>query len=360
MLPILAFIVALLVLVLVHEYGHFAAARRLKVGVEEFGIGFPPAAWKRRLGNTTVSINWLPLGGFVRIKGEEGTNMDPDSFGQQSVPRRMVIVGAGIIMNLLLAAVIFSGAFMVGMPAEIGQEPSHWATVSKLEHQVVGVVEGSPAYSVLKEGDVIESLNGQKFSSRQAIQDYLRGQANQVIALDYKRGEDRQSVNLVPQAFKVDNNEVVGLGVQIFSTGRISYPVYLAPLMGIKYTGEIFYQIVSYFGTTIRDLVSGSAADIQVAGPVGIAVISGAVAEQGLIYFLQFVALLSVNLAFINLLPIPALDGGRLLFLIIEAVRGRPVPTEVENKWHRWGFAILLLLVLLVTYSDISKFILQR
>jgi regulator of sigma E protease len=355
MLAVISFIIILLLLVLVHEYGHFKAARWLGVAVEEFGLGFPPAVWKKRFGATIYSINWLPLGGFVKIKGEEGENLDPDSYSSQGIVRRAAIVAAGIVMNLVLAAVLFTGGYVVGMPAEIGEEPPAGAIIKDLKHEIVGVIPDSPAAGVLQTGDTIQAINGQEFSTRSALQTYLRSQANQPLVIKYQRGAESTTTELTPQAFRADDREIVGLGVQIFSSGLISYPVYLAPYHGLKYTGQIFYQIAEYFGSMIFKLVNGIPQQVEVAGPVGIAVLSGEVARQGVIFFLQFVALLSINLAFVNLLPFPALDGGRLLFLAIEAVRGRPVSPAVEGRVHRWGFVILLLIVLLVTYSDIGR-----
>lgn len=356
MLSIVSFLLALLVLVLVHEYGHFKAARLLGVTVEEFGVGFPPAAWQKQIGETIYSVNWLPLGGFVRIKGEDGESRDFDSFGMQPVGRRALIVAAGILMNVLLAVVLFTVGFSLGMPQELNERLASNARVRDVSHSILGTLPGSPADTVLASGDELLRLDGQSFVDRASVQQYLQSRVGQSVQVEYEREGAVRTVSIQPTSLALEDGESrVGIGVQLFTVGTVSYPVYWAPVEAVRLSFETIGLIVTTFWEMLRQLAGGSTSGVEITGPVGIALLSGEVAARGAIYFLQFVAILSLNLAIVNALPIPALDGGRLLFLGIEAIRRRPVTAAIEGRIHRLGFALLITLVLVVTYSDIRR-----
>jgi regulator of sigma E protease len=356
MFGVLVFIVTLLVLVLVHELGHFLSARWLGVTVEEFGFGFPPAALKRRWGRTVYSLNWLPLGGFVKIKGEEHAVEESDSFSAQPSARRALIVASGVIMNLALCWLLFTVGFTVGMPQEATGPARSGAKVRDVRHQVTSVLPQSPAEGALESGDTIVAIDGESFATLQELQRYIRSHRDGLLEFTVERRGAVQSLSLQPALLKVSEGEVYGVGVSLFTTAVVSYPLYRAPLEALRLTGELFGAIARALGDLISGLWRGAPPAVEVAGPIGIAVLTAEVVDLGWIFLLQFVAVLSLNLAFVNLLPFPALDGGRLLFIGIEVARGRRVSHSVEGALHRWGFTVLLFLVLLVTYFDLLRF----
>ncbi|KKU48545.1 hypothetical protein A3H10_02645 [Candidatus Uhrbacteria bacterium RIFCSPLOWO2_12_FULL_46_10] len=356
MIGVLTFIITLLILVLVHEFGHFGAARWFGVAVDEFGFGFPPAIFKKRLGQTVYSFNWIPLGGFVRIRGEERTVVGPDSFSSQSPWRRAVIIVAGIVMNLAVVVFLFTIGYAVGLPQELGESLPAGARLSDVQHYIAATLPQSPADGILESGDAIVSIDGQIFASLSDLQSYIRDHANSKLDLVIKRNLEYRTVTIQPTLLKFRDQEVYGIGVSLFTTATVSYPWYKAPVEATRLTARLFSLIATTLGELVVGLFRGAPASIDVTGPVGIAVLSGKVSSLGWIYILQFVAILSLNLAFINLLPFPALDGGRLLFIFIEIIRRRPVSAELEGRIHSLGFTVLIILVVVVTYFDLKRF----
>lgn len=423
LLTILLFIVILGILVFSHELGHFMAAKRLGVGVEEFGFGFPPRfiglqrftgrklekiasqekieldvadyrsndgteiikerltdtvreidaivpekkwrlIWRNKIpkgshgmhGGTIYSLNMIPLGGFVRIKGEQGDKKsDPDSFAHKKIWQRTIILSSGVAMNILLAWLIISIGFMVGLPSALGGDMPGQATVTNQAIQIAEVQAGSPADQAgLKMGDFIESVDGQHFMTVNEFQNYTKPHLNQSITLRIKQANESKEIQIVP-ADANGNGEGV-IGTWLVETGTVSYPWYYAVWMGAKTTVSITWQIIVAFFELIKNLIVSQHISADIAGPVGIAALTGQVAKMGFVYILQFTALLSINLAIINFVPFPALDGGRVLFLLIEKIRGRPVNQRLESMIHNIGFIVLLSLVALVTFKDIAKF----
>ena len=355
MVGVVVFILVLLILVLVHEWGHFAAARLFGVGVEEFGFGFPPAIARRQWGNTTYSFNWLPLGGFVRIKGEERVVNEADSFSAQRPSRRAAIILAGVAMNVLLTILLLTIGFNLGLPQDLSQEAPDGAIVSQVRHHVVEVLPGSPAAGRLEANDAIVTIDGQAFATLVELQRYIRSHGQQQLLLSVERGDRTMIAAITPTLLTAGGEERYGIGVGLFTTGEVSYPWYRTPFEAIRLTGDLFVRIVQTMWQAATDLWYGRGASVDVAGPVGIAVITSQVTKLGFVYLVQFVALLSLNLAFINLLPFPALDGGRLLFIVLEVLRGKAVDENLEARMHRWGFTVLLLVVLFVTYLDVHR-----
>lgn len=359
MFGVIAFILTLLFLVLVHEWGHFFSARRLGVKVEEFGFGFPPQIAKKHWRGVDYTFNWLPFGGFVRLKGEESEDRSPDSFSVQSAWKRSVIVLAGVFMNLVVAVVLFSVVAGMGVRQDITTGVDDSAQVSNVSHLVVAVVPNGPSAEILKPGDEIIQVDGQEFTTLSNLQNYLQTESGSVeLLLNRDSGEEK--VEVTPSVFSVaeSSEQFRGIGVQLQSVGDVKYSWWLAPIEGIKMTWEIF----SLIATTVWDAIVGlfssekTASPLEVTGPVGIAVLTGDVVKLGATIFLQFVAILSVNLAFLNLLPIPALDGGRFAFLLFEMITRRPVSERIELSLHRIGFSLLLLLVIVVTIIDVGRF----
>lgn len=374
MITIIVFVLVLSLLVFVHELGHFVVSRRLGVKVEEFGMGFPPRAigaykdengkWVYVRGNkdpknipgTLYSFNWVPLGGFCKIKGEDGAGEnDPDSFANKKVWKRTSIVSAGVIMNFILAAVLLSVGFMIGLPQVLDGSGGKTLTVKNPQIQVSSVLENSSADKAgIEVGDIIESVNGNIFVESDLLSDFIAGKDGESVSVTITRGDEVISKTLVPS--KIDGYDKVMMGVSLMETGLVYYPWYKAIYMGF-YTAAILTKIivVTFYGV-IRDLIVGVSVETDIAGPVGIAVLTGQVTKMGFVYLLQFTALLSLNLAIINFLPFPALDGGRIIFFIIEKIRGRAISSKIENTIHNTGFALLMVLVIFVTFHDVSKF----
>lgn len=354
---LLLFIIVLSLLVFVHEIGHFVMAKRMGMKVEEFGFGFPPRLWGVRRGKTMYSINWIPLGGFVKIKGESGEQaQDSDSFASKPAWKRFGVLIAGVAMNLVLAAVLFSIGYMAGLPSIIDDTLPLSARIESQEITVMQVVEGSPAQEAgVVAGDVIESLDGQVVTNDVEARDYVTSHAvDGVDILVQKSDSSYVTYTLTSEYLK--SVGTTGVGIAFVSTGLVSYPFFQAVGQGIYTTYQFTIEILKAFGSLIVDLVIRQEVAVDLSGPVGIAVMTGQVAAMGIIYLLQFTAVLSINLAIINALPFPALDGGRILFLAIEKLRGRAVNQKLEVAVHNLGFMLLMVLVVLVTYKDFVTF----
>ncbi len=374
LLTIISFIIVLSLLVFVHELGHFWTARKFGVKAEEFGFGFPPriygvykdnnGQWKTVRGKkevkdapgTVYSINWIPLGGFVKIKGENGENEDEkDSFAGRKIWQRASILSAGVVMNIFLAAVLISIGLMVGLPQSLDNDISDKAVITDRKIQVVEVLPESPAETAgLKMADIIISINNQRFNIEEDLQNYVAERSGQELNYKIKRGQVEMNFNITPEV-RADTNKG-GVGIAIAATGLVKYPWHIAIGEGFKTTIFLVWYIIVAFYELIKGLIFGQGVSGDIAGPVGIAVFTGQVARMGFIYLMQFTALLSINLAIINFLPFPALDGGRVLFLIIEKIKGSPVKREIENIIHNIGFSLLMILVLIVTFKDVARF----
>jgi regulator of sigma E protease len=352
---VIIFVLLLSALVFVHEFGHFIVAVKTGMRVEEFGFGFPPKAWGIKRGKTVYSINWIPLGGFVRIKGESGEHAhDKDSFGGRPLWARMLVVLAGVTMNVVFAWALLTVGYLVGLPSIIEtRAPQSIVTEAKLN--VYDVVAGSPAeLAGIKQGDAIITVDGQPMTSIEAMIAYTSAREGQTLHLQLERAKKSLSIDAVPVQMSEAGH--AGLGLKLFETGFVSYPWYLAPWEGAKATASFLSQIVVALYGFFRDLVVTRTVSQDMSGPVGIAVLTGEVAALGGRYLLQFAALLSLNLAVVNVLPLPALDGGRFVFVLAEMLRRRPVNAKFEAITHSVGFAALMLVVVLVTYRDLVKY----
>lgn len=383
LVTIIIFVLVLSVLVFSHEFGHFFTARRFGVKAEEFGFGFPPRAigwyknrfghWRQIVGNRSVesleasedeklhpgknatiySINWLPIGGFVKIKGENGEGKDEhDSFVSKKIWKRVVILAAGVTMNVVLAWFLFSVGYMIGLPQSTDTLSKN-AKVSEPQVMIAQVLPNSPAATAgLKEGDSILNINGLPVGSEKSLQDAVAASAGKQAELLIKRDGKEQSIKVTPVS--KDGGRAT-MGVAIFAAGLVRYPFFSAIWEGAKTTVWTLGQIIYAFYDLFKNIFTGHKVSDAFAGPVGIAEVTGQAARLGFVYLLQFTSLLSLNLAFINIIPFPALDGGRILFLLIEKIKGRPVRQEVETLIHNIGFLVLIALVIFVTYKDIIK-----
>ena len=369
LLTIIVFVALLSVLVFVHEFGHFWVARRFGVKPREFGFGFPPRAlgiykdingkWRvvkgkkevKDAADTVYSINTIPLGGFVQLGEDEEAGDDPSYFGNKPVWQRMMIILAGVSMNIVLAAVLISFGFMIGLPQTIDNAHPD----AKITNQKIQIVPDSPAMSAgLKIGDTIVSVNGENFISNDKLQKYTDEHIGEKLNYIIKRGRDQFNLEITPVL--IEETGKGGIGISIVESGLVKLPFFTAIWEGVKTTTILLWAIIVAFYELLKGIFMGQGVDAGLAGPVGIAALTGQVARMGFAYILQFAAILSINLAIINAFPFPALDGGRFLFLIIEKIKGRPVKKELETIIHNIGFAILMLLVLVVTFRDIARY----
>lgn len=377
-ITILIFIAVLALLVLVHELGHFLTARKLGVKSEEFGFGFPPrifGIYKNKFGkwkfvrgsksieelnkdeetapaDTIYSLNWIFAGGFVKIKGENGDGeKDPDSFIVQKAWKKILILVAGVVMNIVLAWVLLSIAFMFGMNQDLEMAGKN-ARVENPEIMFMGALPDTPADKAgLQAGDTLISLNGESIKLYSDFVSRVSSYQDQEVELIVEREGKEVALSMTPE-FNEELNQTA-IGVAVYNSATVSYPFFEAIWQGAKNTGLYLKLILVAFYNLISDLIVGESVEGQVGGPIAIAQYTGEIARMGFIFLLQFIAILSLNLAIINILPIPALDGGRILFIIIEKLKGKPVKAEVEGILHTIGFALLMLLIIIVTYKDI-------
>jgi regulator of sigma E protease len=371
-LTLVTFFLVLGLLVLVHELGHFVVARRGGVKVEEFGLGLPPRIfgfYKTRAGkwkgvgikskeaeDTIWSLNWIPLGGFVKIKGEEGDRSeDEDSFAHKSVGRRIWIISSGVLMNIILAAVLLTIGLSIGSPQFIDdQDLPALATVKNIELRVLEVLADSPAEAVgLEVADTILKIDNQEFSRIETVQAHFTQRVGVPVVLEIERRNELLTKEITPEIIAEIGRG--GIGVALAQTGFVSYPWYVAPIYGIMETFKMIGGVIFGFFIIIKNLIVSKELVGEVYGPVGIATLVGDAVRLGFLYLIQFTAVLSVIIAVINFLPFPALDGGRVLFLIIEGIRKKPVNQKLETAMHNIGFGLLMILVVVVTFRDIAR-----
>jgi len=366
MIAIIVFILILSILVILHELGHFIAAKRSGIGVEEFGFGLPPRLWGKKIGETIYSINWLPFGGFVRLVGEDPTDEkkgQKNSFYVKSLGQRTKVVVAGVVANFILAVaifyvILFALGFKVSLPLLFEHK---FKFVNETRQVLISEVgSGSPAeLSGIKLGDSIINVEGVKISSISQLQGIIRsseGKSLNVVLEDPINNKTR-----VVQATPIysDQLKAPALGVGLGELIVLNYQTPPQKIFGgfihsyniLAYSIDGFGQLIGYAISqhNIEPVSEG------VSGPVGIAAITSQAVALGPISVLQLVGLLSLNLAVINILPIPALDGGRFLFIIIETVTRRRVNPSIEKWTHTIGFAFLLALIVLITYNDVLK-----
>lgn len=367
---IIVFVIILGVLVLAHEMGHFYFARKFGAKVEEAGFGFPPrlCGWVKQNGQRKFfwgrgekksdepiySLNWIPIGGFVKIKGEDGeAKEDKDSFASRKPWQKATILAAGVSLNVALTLVCLITVFLLGAPQAL-DKAAPGVRVADEKIQILSVLPDSPAKKAgLQMGDVVVSIDNKTFPEVTDVQNYLSAKPGEKVALTVRRANEEKNFELIPET--VAGVARPAIGISLAKTGIVSYPWYQAIWNGVKATFFMFINIIVAFAMIIKNAVIGQPLGVEVAGPVGIAVLTGQMARLGFVYILQFTALLSMNLAIINALPFPALDGGRLLFLAVEKIRRRPVSQKVEQIAHTIGFFLLILLIAIVTGKDIWK-----
>lgn len=340
---IIAFLAIFSLVLFVHEMGHFLVAKLAGVQVEEFGFGYPPRLLRLgRWRGTEYTINAIPMGAFVRVVGDENP-ADPGSLAQRNAWLRGAFLAAGPVMNVLLAALLFALSATVGV-------------LTPVEGSGVGVyyvAPGSPAQSAgLRVGDTILAVDSLPVNSVEELKGYVNTRLDREVALTVQRDQKvlPAPIRLVPRSVHPEDQGAMGI-VPGDPLARVSYPIWRAAWMGVKQTVWTVLSIISGLVAMVRGLVP---ADLS--GPIGIAQMTAQVARSGLSQLIEWTAFLSVNLFIINLLPFPALDGGRLVFVALEIIRGgRRIDPKKEGLVHLMGMALLLALFFVISYFDLLR-----
>lgn len=370
---IIIFIATLLTLVLIHELGHFLFAKKFGIKVEEFGFGIPPKVWGKKFGETLVSINWLPLGGFVRLLGEDEVNKNilanPRSFAHKKVWERIMVVFAGVLMNFILAWIIFYislgfAGFKFQLPLLVDHKFLGVEQTNENFVVITNVSKDSPAEAAnLKTGEQIISINGESVNASGDFIAKTKSQAGKEIKLTVLDSDKQtREVQITPRENPPVGQGPLGIALTSVALANMEYKsplqkVFAGPLHSINlaiYSGKVIGKLIgqSFAKRTLEPISS------SVSGPVGIGILANDIltkASNPALAYLDFMGLLSLNLAVINLLPIPAMDGGRLFFLLVEAITRKRVHAEIEKWVHTIGMVFLLCLAVLITFSDVRK-----
>ncbi len=369
-MSILIFLAVIVVLIVVHELGHFVVAKLFGIRVDEFGLGYPPRAMViTKIGETLYTLNWLPFGGFVKIYGEDpaphGVQVN-DARAFSSKPRfaQALVLVAGVAMNLLLAYVLIAGALVIGTPRPISQDEI--AQAHNVELAVSNVLSGSPAsLAKLAPGDSILEARSVKgvwstvnTADQKSFSAFIADSGSNEVRLTIRRDGEERTIVATPAAGVVPSDlSRHALGVEVITIGTIPLSFTAALIEGAYFTWGATKMTAVGLWHLFAGIFTLSADLSQVSGPVGIVSIVGSASAQGIGNLLSIMAMISINLAIINLIPIPALDGGRLLFVIIESIIRRPIKATVANALNTTGFTLLIILMLFVTVKDIFKII---
>jgi regulator of sigma E protease len=357
------FIIVLAILVFVHELGHFLTAKKFEIKVTEFGIGFPPRLWTKQKGETLYSVNAVPFGGYVKIFGEDPDDLSlngPESARSITSKPRIVqaaVLFGGVFFNFLFAWLLISAGYIIGLPTPADYVGPGMVTNPALV--VTSVAPESPAFAGgLKAGDVILEASSEKYVlkelSPQLVSNFIEAHGKEGVVFQLGRGKEiMSSSNVIAQEGIVAGRFAIGISMEII--GTLKLPPHLAVWEGGKTAIGATAATALGLGSFIADAFKGQGDLSQVTGPVGIVGLVGDVTNLGFVYLLSFTAIISINLAIINLLPLPALDGGRLLFLLIEAIMQKSIPPRVTNALNGIGFALLILLMIVVTFNDVMK-----
>ncbi len=358
-MTIVFFIIILALLILVHELGHFLAARLFNIKVDEFGIGFPPKIatlfkWKE----TEFTINSIPFGGFVKILGENPEEEVPDeeksrSFNYANRGVQAIVLVAGVVFNLLFAWILISIILMMGAPAT---ESAYGERVKDSQVTVIGVMQDSPAEKAdVKSGDVILGIEVEEevfyVENVEDVPAVISSREGEELNLLIKRADQELSISVTPEL--IEENTAVGVALE--KVGLVSFSPPRALWEGMSRTVYLTGAIAVGLTTFLAQAIAGSADLSQVAGPVGIVGLVGDASAMGFVHLIQFTAFISINLALINLLPFPALDGGRLLFVAIESVKRTPINPKIAGTLNGIGFILLIILMIVITYNDIFR-----
>ena len=366
-MALVIFILVLIVLILVHELGHFSVAKLFGIKVEEFGVFFPPRLFAKKWGETVYSFNLIPLGGFVKIFGESQTDSESlpsvkEDFSQRSRPVQAAVIVAGIVFNILFAWLLLSACYVVGMPTS--QNHSGFGTVTGAHTTILEVVPGSPADKVgVKANDIIETVQTGTATlapgaGSSDVQQFIAAHQEESMVLGVLR--DGTSKTFLAKPALLSGEQTGGhkaLGVELDDVGMLTLSPPLALLQGAVLAKEMVVGTAAGLANFFYSLVSGNAHWGGVSGPIGIATVGSSAVHSGFVATAILAALISINLAIINLVPVPGLDGGRLLFIAIEAILRRPITPKTSLWFTVAGFSLLGLLMLVVTFHDILNLV---
>ena len=330
LLTIISFIFVFGIIVLSHEFGHFITARLNGVKIHEFSLGMGPAIYKKQGPETMYSIRALPIGGYVKMEGEDGESDDPRSFVQKKPWQRLIVLAAGAIMNFILAYVLLVIImFSVGYPSN---------TIDQ-------VLEGSPAQAAgFKSGDTIVKINQNEINSWDGVIDNIDKSEGKILEVVIVRNDNQLNLEVTPALDPTDNTYRIGV-----SSLPVKQVTKAFPLAGKQFV-SFFTDIFKFFTQLGSNKVEG-----EIVGPVGIVGVIGQASRAGFLNLLFIAAYISINLGIVNLLPFPALDGGRIIFVVIEMILGRPIDREKEGYVHYVGIVILMALMIFLVFRDISK-----
>jgi len=366
---IIIVLISLIILVALHELGHFLLAKKFGVEVEEFGIGYPPRIWGKKIGKTIYSINLLPIGAFVKILGfEDYEGKNKNSFSAKPIWQRVVILLAGVVVFWIIAFFIFT--FVVGFTEVPTAVPDNFVEEGVVPYvQIYGVASDSPSSEAgIQMGDEIQSmkfedvsaegkdalLDMMEISTVKEVQEFTEKYKGKQISLILQRGQENIEVSLIPRANPPMGEGAMGIG--LVRVADLATTWYKSPVVGAKITISQTKAIPSVMiGALVRKLKGEKVTDVQIVSPIGVVQIMGQALQRGVGNFFMFVGMIAVWLALFNLLPIPALDGGRILFLIIEAIRKKPVKHSIEQKITGVFFILIMAAMLILVVRDIIR-----
>ena len=344
LITIVAFVGVLVVLILVHELGHFVTAKASGVRVEEFGLGFPPRLFSVKRGETRYSLNAIPLGGFTKMSGEEDPKV-PGSLANKSIGTRILVLSAGSLMNALLPLLLFSIAFMIPHDLIVGQ-----VVVEEV------AIDSPAAGAGIESGDVFLRIDGKAVHNVGDVYRYIQLSLGKEVSILVKHSDlTTEEIQIIPRWKPPEGQGAIGVVISMphLITIRQHQPFWKAIPLGVGACIETFVL----FKNAIISMIIGTA-PVQLTGPVGIAQLTGEVAKAGLSPLLELAAFISINLAIINIFPLPALDGGRIVFVLLEWVRrGKRIPPKAEGLVHFIGFVMLMGVIIVITYQDIIRII---
>lgn len=349
---------SLIALMVIHEFGHFIVAKKFGVRVDEFGIGYPPRIFGKKIGETIYSVNLLPLGAFVRIYGEEGGVDDYRSFMGLKIWKRVLIVIGGVVAFWLASIILFSIVFGIGADIPIGDQDVQGA--AKAQVKIISVESGSPAdLAGIKEGDAILEAGKVKINKIAEFQRITKENGGKQLIISIERNGQIIDTALTPRVNPSAGQGAVGVGLERLATLIKKYPWYEAPIRGAIYTWQTTANGIVGLYSLFADIFSGKGVPqgAELAGPLGITVFLARAVDYGPGFFLYFIGIISVFVAIFNLFPIPALDGGKLIFLAIEKIMKKPVPAKIEQNITVIFFILLISLSIFVTIRfDIPRF----
>lgn len=369
---ILLFLIILFTLVVVHELGHFSIAKFFKMRVDEFAFGFPPNLFRKKMGETVYSFNLIPLGGYVKIFGENGLSeeelnklSDHDKkglFGNKAWYKKILVLSGGVLFNIFAAILLFTFAFTKG--TDIYLTENEVATTPANIRQVVlvdlnpkspligsGISVGDTILEMHADGEVLTSPEMNSFSAREFVQKHNNSQIQ--VSYKNKRGDFKQIIT-VPKAGIVEAKKVLGATFADSTFKKLSFFESFGQAVEVTYQ-QIIYIFTSIFGLVHDMIYKDAKVEDNISGPIGLAVMTTKVSEKGIDQIFIFAAMLSLSLAVFNILPIPALDGGRIAFVLAELAVRKKIKASTEQLFHGLGFLLLLCLMIFVTYFDIVR-----